>query len=224
VAEIAGHVRATFSGYFFDVKAYPVPVGTAYTSRALEPHTDVPCEEYPPGIQYLHCRVNNATGGNTTFVDGAAVARDLRASHPHDFELLCSISVPFRFVHNAFDMRARQTVILLDDSGAVRGVNISQHMADIFDLDQHLLDEYYPAFCRFGAMLRENRYRIEFRLAAGQCVAFDNQRIVHGRSAYDAQSGARLLRGCYTDRGEFCSRYRVATRKEAHPLTRPGKK
>jgi len=213
VAEIAGHVRATFSGYFFDVKAYPEPVGTAYTARALEPHTDVPCEEHPPGIQYLHCRVNDAVGGQTTFVDGAAVAYDLKTSHPLDFKLLSTISVPFRFAHKAMDMRARQTIIVLDDFGEVQGVTISQHMADIFDLDQHILDDYYPAFCRFGAMLRDSQYQVGFRLAAGQCIVFDNQRIVHGRTAYDANSGARLLRGCYSDRGELRSRYRVALRR-----------
>jgi gamma-butyrobetaine dioxygenase len=212
VAEIAGHVRATFSGYFFDVKAYPKPVGTAYTARALEPHTDVPCEQYPPGIQYLHCRVNDVVGGQTTFVDGAAVAHDLKTLHPLDFELLSTISVPFRFAHDAMDMRARQTVIVLDDFGEVQGVTISQHMADIFDIDQHALDDYYPAFCRFGAMLRDRKYQLEFRLEAGQCIVFDNQRIVHGRSAYDPNSGARLLRGCYSDRGELRSRYRVALR------------
>jgi len=216
VAEIAGHVRATFSGYFFDVKAYPNPVGTAYTARALEPHTDVPCETYPPGIQYLHCRVNDAVGGQTTFVDGAAVAHDLKALHPLDFKLLATVSVPFRFAHNAMDMRARQTIIVLDDFGEVQGVTISQHMADIFDLDQHLLDDYYPAFCRFGAMLRDSNYQVGCKLEAGQCMVFDNQRIVHGRSAYDPASGARLLRGCYTDRGELRSRYRVALRNSSN--------
>lgn len=87
VAEVAGHVRATFSGTYFDVKSYAKPVGTAYTAQALEPHTDSPCEAYPGWIQYLHCRVNDATGGETTFVDGAAAG--LRASfgilHPLPF-------------------------------------------------------------------------------------------------------------------------------------------
>jgi gamma-butyrobetaine dioxygenase len=85
-------------------------------------------------------------------------------------------------------------------------------MADIFDLDQHILDDYYPAFCRFGAMLRDSKYQVGFKIEAGQCIVFDNQRIVHGRTAYDPNSGARLLRGCYSDRGELRSRYRVALR------------
>ncbi|MEQ9491068.1 MAG: TauD/TfdA family dioxygenase [Alphaproteobacteria bacterium] len=212
VAEIAGHVRSSFSGYYFDVKAYPSPVGTAYTAQALEPHTDNPCEEFPAGLQYLHCRVNDTTGGETTFVDGAAVAMKLKATHPKDYEILSSVSVPFRFSHTKIDMRARQTVIILDDRGEFVGVTISQHMADLFDLDQRLLDSYYPAFRRFASMLRDPEHMMPIRLAAGQCIVFDNQRIVHGRAAYDPTSGSRLLRGCYTDRGELRSRYRVAIR------------
>lgn len=221
VAELAGHVRASFSGYFFDVKAYPKPVGTAYSANALEPHTDVPCEEYPPGIQYLHCRRNDAVGGQTTFVDGAAVASDLRITDPEAFELLSTLSVPFRFSHDGLDMRARQTVIVCDRSGAVTGVNISQHMADVFDLDQRALDRYCPAFHRFLGMLRDPEYAFGLDLRPGQCIVFDNQRIVHGRTAYDPTSGARILRGCYTDRGELRSRYRVTTRGTAEKSKGP---
>jgi gamma-butyrobetaine dioxygenase len=39
-------------------------------------------------------------------------------------------------------MRSRQTVIALDARGDVTGLTISQHMADIFDLDQTMLDAY----------------------------------------------------------------------------------
>jgi gamma-butyrobetaine dioxygenase len=82
-------------------------------------------------------------------------------------------------------------------------------MADIFDLPQDLLDDYYPAFCRFGKMLQDPRYVMNFRLQAGECITFDNHRIVHGRAAYSATSGARHLRGCYTDRAEMRSTYRA---------------
>lgn len=212
LADVAGYVRATFSGVYFNVKTYPDPAGAAYSAAALEPHTDNPCETHPPGIQYLHCRINDATGGESTFADGAAVAADLNASWPEAYQLLSTHEIPFRFAHDRMDMRARQRVILADESGRVSGLTVSQHMAGIFDLDQTLLDDYYPAFQHFLKMLRDPAYEIHFRLKAGQCVVFDNQRTVHGRRAFDPQSGARLLRGCYTDRGELRSRYRVLVR------------
>ena len=210
LAELAGSVRASFSGTYFNVKAQAHPKGVAYTANALEPHTDSPCEEFAPGVQYLHCRVNTATGGATTFVDGAAVAAALRTQHPGDFDLLAGTTVPFRFAHEGIDMRARQRVIETDAAGTVTGVTFSQHMAGIFDLDQALLDDYYPAFCRFAGMLRDARFVVPHLLRSGECMVFDNHRIVHGRQAYDRTSGTRILRGCYTDRGELRSRYRVA--------------
>ena len=50
---------------------------------------------------------------------------------------------------------------------------------------------------------------MKFTLRAGECIVFDNHRIVHGRSAYSATSGDRYVRGCYTDRAEFRSTYRA---------------
>ena len=106
-------------------------------------------------------------------------------------------------------MRSRQRVIELDEHGEVSGLTISQHMADVFDLPQSFLDDYYPAFCLFGRALQQDKYVMRFRMNAGECLVFDNHRIVHGRAEYSATSGDRRLRGCYADRGEMRSTYRA---------------
>jgi gamma-butyrobetaine dioxygenase len=208
-AELMGYVRPTFFGTYFDVRTHINPTNTAYTSAALELHTDTPAEEFAPGIQFLHCRVNTVEGGQSLYSDGVAVANDFRLRDPRGFELLSTISIPFFCEHDYYDARSRQTVIELDNHGEVSGLTISQHMADIFDLDQTLLDEYYPAFCRFGRMLQEDKYMMRFMMKGGECMVFDNHRIVHGRAAYSATSGDRYLRGCYVDRGEMRSTYRA---------------
>lgn len=208
-ARLIGQVRPTFFGDYFDVRVHINPTNLAFTSRALELHTDVPAEEMAPGIQFLHCRMNTVEGGGSIFADGMAVADDFRAIDPEGFRLLCETAIPFYCEHDGYDMRARQRVIELDDRGAVCGLTISQHLADMFDLPQALLDDYYPAFCRFGRLLQNERYVMNFRLQAGECITFDNHRIVHGRSAYSATSGDRYLRGCYTDRAEMRSTYRA---------------
>jgi gamma-butyrobetaine dioxygenase len=82
-------------------------------------------------------------------------------------------------------------------------------MLDISDLSQKVLDDYYPAFCRFGKMLQDDRYVMKFLMKGGECMTFDNHRIVHGREAYTASSGERYLRGTYTDRAEMRSTYRA---------------
>ena len=208
-AELLGTIRPSFFGAYFDVRTHVRPTNLAYTSKALELHTDVPAEELAPGIQYLHCRRNSVEGGRNLFLDGIAVANDLRASDPEAFRLLSEIAVPFYKEHDGIDMRARQKVIELDHDGAVAGVTISQHMADIFDLPQRLMDSYYPAFVKFGRMMQDDKYVMRFTLAAGECISFDNHRVVHGRGAYAATSGERYLRGTYTDRGELRGLYRA---------------
>lgn len=208
-AELLGTIRPSFFGAYFDVRTHIKPTNLAYTSKALELHTDVPAEELAPGIQYLHCRRNSVEGGRNLFLDGAAVANDLRAADPEAFRLLTETEVPFYKEHDGIDMRARQRVIELDQNGEVAGVTISLHMADIFDLPQRLLDSYYPAFVKFGRMLQDDKYVMRFTLAAGECISFDNHRIVHGRAAYSATSGERYLRGTYTDRGELRGLYRA---------------
>jgi len=208
-AELIGTIRPSFFGAYFDVRTHVKPTNLAYTSRALELHTDVPAEELAPGIQFLHCRANSVAGGMNLFLDGTAVAGDLRAADPEAFRLLAETDIPFYKEHDGIDMRARQRVIELDRHGEVSGVTISQHMADVFDLPQRVLDAYYPAFVRFGRMLQEAKYVMRFSLKAGECITFDNHRIVHGREAYSATSGERYLRGTYTDRGELRGIYRA---------------
>lgn len=208
-AEMIGQVRPTFFGDFFDVKTHINPTNTAYTASALELHTDTPAEEHAPGVQFLHCRANTVDGGNSLYADGVAVANDFRTRDPEGFKLLSEVPVPFFCEHDNYDMRSRQTIIELDQHGEVSGLTISQHMLDLSDLDQHLLDSWYPAFCRFGKMLQEEKYMMTFLMKAGECMVFDNHRIVHGRAAYTAESGDRYLRGCYTDRAEMRSTYRA---------------
>jgi len=212
-AKLIGHVRPTFFGEYFDVKTHINPTNLAYTAKALELHTDTPAEDMAPGVQFLHCRANSVAGGESLFLDGAAVAADLRRERPDDFALLTQTEIPYYCEHDAYDVRSRQRVIELDRHGEVCGVTISQHMADVFDLPQRFLDDYYPAFRRFGRMMQSDKYLMRFRLRAGECIVFDNHRIVHGRASYTAESGDRHLRGCYTDRGEMRSAYRVLTGK-----------
>lgn len=209
LVNVMGQVRPTFFGDYFDVKTHINPTNTAYTASALELHTDTPAEEYAPGVQFLHMRRNSVQGGLNLFGDGVAAANDFRSIDPEGFKLLSSIDIPFYCEHDSYDMRSYQRVIELDQYGEVSGLTISQHMLDLLDLPQSVLDDYYPAFCRFGKLLQSDKYIMQFTLKAGECIVFDNHRIVHGRAAYSATSGERYLRGTYADRAEMRSSYRA---------------
>jgi len=210
LCELFGTVRPSFSGYTFDVQSKANPENLAYTSKALELHTDLPAEELAPGIQFLHCRVNDAEGGNSLFVDATTVANALKQSYPQYFKILTEYKVPYRYTTHYQDVRTKQRIIELDpNNGEVSGINFSQHLADVFDFSQREMDTFYPAFRKFGQMLQDVQYLMTFRLNAGECMVFDNHRIAHGRASFIKGSGARHLRGCYVDRGDLRSVYRV---------------
>jgi len=50
-------------------------------------------------------------------------------------------------------------------------------------------------------------------------VAFDNRRVLHGRTAFDAMSGDRHLRGYYIEQNEIDSRVRVLSRSNTRRET-----
>lgn len=210
-----GPITPSAEGLFFDVRVEIAPTNLAFTAGPLEMHTDLPGEEAAPGVQFLHCMENTVEGGLSLFLDGAAVAEALRDEDPEAFRLLADNKIPFFYRHDNWDYRAHQRVIETDPEGRVTGVTISQHLQDTMDLPQDLLDTYYPAFIKFLKMMQEDRFLLRFRSEAGNCVIFDNHRIVHGREGYIADSGKRHLRGCYTDRGALRSTYRVLA-KQGH--------
>jgi hypothetical protein len=47
----------------------------------------------------------------------------------------------------------------------------------------------------------------------GECVIFNNRRVLHGRKAFDAEGGERWLKGAYVDTDVLMSRWRVLNEK-----------
>lgn len=212
LVEAIGPVTPSGEGLFFNVRVEINPTNLAFTAGPLEMHTDLPGEEAAPGVQFLHCIENTVDGGASLFLDGIAVAMALKDEDPDAFDLLATHKIPFFYRHDKIDYQSHQRVIETDQNGNVTGVTISQHLQDTMDLPQELLDTYYPAFIKFIRMMQEDRFVMKFCSEAGNCVVFDNHRIVHGREGYVADSGSRHLRGCYTDRAAMRSTYRIASK------------
>ena len=213
VAKRIGFLRETNFGTTFQVQSKPNPNNLAYTAVALPTHTDLPNQELPPGFQFLHCLANEAEGGGSTFADGLAIATDLRANDIEAFNMLSSVSIPFRFYDEDTDIRSRKHVITLNLDGKISEICFNAHIADFLDIDPKLMKSYYRAYGKFMKMTRSNAYLISLRLAVGEMVVFDNRRILHGRDAFNPETGFRHHHGCYVDRGEFESRLRVLKRR-----------
>ena len=109
-----GFTRETNFGALFDVRSTPNATDLAYTSVALDPHTDNPYRAPVPGIQLLHCLVNETSGGLSTLVDGFAVAEALRAADPAAFAVLSSTPVRFKYLDADTELTASAPPIELD--------------------------------------------------------------------------------------------------------------
>ncbi len=208
VAERLGHLRRTNFGIIFNVRSKPNPINQAYTAERLPLHTDLPNQEIPPGYQFLHCLNNESQGGESVFVDGFSATRQLKQDNPYYFELLSTHKIPFRFHDDTCDIRAMQPIISVVD-GEVNEIIFNAHIADTFNLALDIVQDFYLAYRALIRLLNDPRFLIEFKLDSHQMVVFDNRRVLHGRAEFDPQTGARHLRGCYVDRTEFKSKYRI---------------
>jgi gamma-butyrobetaine dioxygenase len=212
-----GFVRETNFGALFDVRSTPAATDLAYTSVSLDPHTDNPYRAPVPGIQLLHCLVNETRGGLSTLVDGFAVAQALRAADAEAFNVLTRTPVRFKYIDSTTELTASAPPIELDVTGAVKAIHFSPRLDFVPLLPAAHLESYYRARRLFDHRLRAAEFEIRFLLSAGDLVMFDNCRLLHGRTGFDPAEGLRHLQGCYIDIDGPRSLWRVLRRRRAQP-------
>ena len=211
-ARIQAHPHPTNFGVMYDVVSQPNPNASADTPMALEPHTDLANWRRPPDFQLLFCVANEAAGGSSVLVDGCRVAEELRAVDPDSFRLLATHPVEFRFHDADCDIRHRGLTIETGPDGNVVAVRFNNWLRTAFDLPEEFIEPMYCALRRFWLLLREPRFQLTVKLDAGQMLALDNLQIMHGREAFDPNTGRRHLQGLYVDRDMVMSRLRVLAR------------
>jgi gamma-butyrobetaine dioxygenase len=217
VASTFGFTRDTNFGAMFDVRSTPNAIDLAYTSIPLDPHTDNPYRSPVPGVQLLHCLVNETSGGLSTLVDGFAVAEALRMRDPAAFEILSRTPVRFRYRDASTELVASAPPIELDVAGRLRTIHFSPRLDFVPLLPPADLSAYYRARREFDRLLCAPEFEIRFLLARGDLVMFDNCRLLHGRTGFDPARGMRHLQGCYIDIDGPRSLYRVLRRKHTAP-------
>ncbi|MGO9784216.1 MAG: TauD/TfdA family dioxygenase [Streptosporangiaceae bacterium] len=215
VAEVAGcfgYVRETNYGRIFDVRVEADPSHLASTGRALSPHTDNPYRDPVPTVQLLHCHASAAAGGDTVLVDGFAAAARLRAEDPDSFAVLSATPVPFGLDDAGTALRAWPPLIDLSPRGRIRGVHFNDRSGRALRAPYDEVIAFYAAYRRWAALLGQPDRAARLRLRPGDCLIFDNTRILHGRTAFTG-SGERLLQGCYADLDALASTLAVLERK-----------
>jgi gamma-butyrobetaine dioxygenase len=216
VGELAariGVVRHTNFGVLWDVKSEPDPITNANTSLRLPPHVDLPTREYQPGVQFLHCLVNDATGGDSVLVDGLRVAEIVKAESPAHFRTLTTVPWNWANRSRTSDYRWSSPLIVLDGHGEMSEIRVGNWLrAPLVDVGFDRVEEAYEAYRHLFEVTYRKDLVVQFRLVSGDCMVFDNRRVLHARTGFDPNSGPRFLRGCYSEREEVESRLRVLKR------------
>lgn len=212
IAQRISFIRESNFGVLFNVQSKADADSNAYTAFNLPLHSDLPTRELQPGLQFLHCLVNDADGGESIFVDGFAIAHALREEDPESFKALCEIPVEFRNKDRHSDYRCLAPIIALDALGQTSEIRMANFLRGPFDASAEEMPKLYRAYRRFIAMTREARFRVMTRLNPGEMWCFDNRRTLHARNAFDPATGARHFQGCYVDRDELLSRILVLQR------------
>lgn len=208
-----GPVRATNFGDAFDVQTRAVEVtSNAYTDLELPVHVDLATREYMPGLQFLYCMVNDAQGGESRLSDAIAIARVLRDEHPAAFGALTTIDVMFANKAVDSDYRHSGPFLVVDDDGELIEARWSPWLRGPLQASIDDAERFYKALRLAMSLAEDPAFSITHRLEAGDMLAFDNRRVLHGRAAVDRITGDRWLRGSYVEREELASCLRVLKR------------
>lgn len=213
IAERISFIRQTNFGVIFDVKSKPNANSAAYTNIRLPLHTDLPTRELQPGLQFLHCLQNDASGGESILVDGFKIAEHMRQHYPDEFHALSNYPMDFYNVDTKSDYRFRAPALQLDSQDNVIEVRLANFLRGPLDLPSDQVVALYKGYRRFMLLTREEQFQFYYKLMPGDLLVFDNRRVLHARNAFDLQQGGRHLQGCYVDRDELLSRIRILQRQ-----------
>jgi alpha-ketoglutarate-dependent taurine dioxygenase len=168
-----------------------------------------------PLLLGLYCVSNDAPGGESILVDGYRVAAALQRDDPDSFALLARTPVTFR----QFDPEAgyhftRTTPILrCDEAGAVTALTFS-HKNFSVDLPFAEMGPFYAAYRSLMARLKDAANQYVVKLEPGQLLLVENDRVLHGRRAFDPGRGHRHLESFFLSWDYLAGRRDLAARRE----------
>lgn len=229
VVELAsriGTLKDTFYGRTWDVRSKPKAENIAYTPQFLGLHMDLLYTSNPPHLQLLHSLRARTPGGESFFSDSFHAAHQLQRKSAGQFRTLCNFPVTYHYHHPTHHYHFNRPTIELfpypkysePTNLAIKRVNWSPPFQGPFEArigtnNQTSLRSYIAAAHAYEKLLSSEENLFEYRLNEGECVIFDNRRVLHARKAFDATKGERWLKGAYVDDDVFFSKLRVLEEK-----------
>ena len=121
---------------------------------------------------------------------------ELRADHPHKFDVLCAVPVPFRIFSDEYVCYAANPVVELDSDGDLRLLRFNTQQMQAIRLSEPRLGDFYSAYHELSRRVNSARAQASFRLEGGQILLCAGHRVLHGRNAMRS-NGRRHLQDAY---------------------------
>ncbi|MEM7324837.1 MAG: TauD/TfdA family dioxygenase [Actinomycetota bacterium] len=165
----------------------PDDVAFRHSKNAQPLHTDASYVSSPPQVMWFYCDNAAPSGGETVFVSGRSLVAELAESRPELFDRLINQVVTYE---KAGDARTRP-IIEIDDHEAV-DLNFNYYCADAQQgTDGLSLNE---TFFRYLQQDLPRELVADIGLRPGDAVAWWDDRVLHGRNAFEAvQTGDRSI-------------------------------
>ncbi|KAH5287435.1 hypothetical protein HBI70_019750 [Parastagonospora nodorum] len=226
LASRIGTLKDTFYGRTWDVRSKAKAENIAYTPQFLGLHMDLLYTSNPPHLQFLHSLRARCPGGESFFSDSFHAAHQLQRRSAFHFRTLCTFPVTYQYHHPAFHYHFTRPVIDLHPYPKysdptllpIHRVNWSPPFQGPFEArigsnNANSLRSFVAASHVYEKLISSEENLYEYRLNEGECVIFDNRRVLHARKAFDATKGERWLKGAYVDDDVFFSKLRVLQEK-----------
>lgn len=217
VIEEFGYVRETNYGPLFNVRSEINANNLAFTNLGLGCHLDNPYRDPVPGIQLLHCLESSTTGGESILQDGFMAAKVLREENPEHFRILSQQWINYRFQDSTTDLQSRVAMFEVNDLNQIIKVRFNNRSIGSLKLEPSKIKPFYAAYRHYAEIIEREDLQINFKLAAGELMMFDNTRVLHARKAY-SDGGVRHLQGAYSDLDGLYSKLSVLQSESQHGL------
>lgn len=210
--ERLSYIKPTHYGGFWDFTADLAKNDTAYTNLTIASHTDGTYWSDTPGLQLFHMLHHDGEGGENMLVDAFKAAEVLKSESPEAYDMLSRTFIP---AHSAGEEDVCITPAMplpvfthhnqTGELTQVRWNNCDRSIMDQWKDPADVL-KFYKAIRLWNDILTRKDFEIIIKLKPGQCLMFDNWRVLHGRVGF---TGNRRMCGAYINRDDYISRLRL---------------
>ncbi|KAI1391558.1 Clavaminate synthase-like protein [Hypoxylon trugodes] len=214
IANQIGNLQETFYGRTWDVRSKPNAENIAYTSSFLGLHQDLLYMQSPPRIQLLHCLENTCEGGESLFTDGLRAACLMKLGPERLYRSLLNRRLKYHYTKHSHHYEYQRPVIEENRHTGFQAFWSPPFQASVQTVcgkrqGGSVYNTWLEAATRFRQLLEDDMWMYEYKMQPGECVLFDNLRVLHGRKQFDTGSGSRWLKGAYIAHDVFISKIRV---------------